>query len=171
MYNLKNIIFFENEFKTDNFQYCLSKEQRFFHLFTKENNKFRFGFLIYADGSLMGAIKIKGEKNMLSLKTENNSIPLRKFGIYMLPLKVINFLLKIDHIENKTWTYVNFKKLYLKDSCIDLENFEKLKNDKEIKVQDYKRVLENTIEKEFTLWEHRKNFDIEFDETFFEEKN
>ncbi len=163
-----NISFFTNEFAVENFQFCNSKELRFYNLFFNQSDKFRFGFLIYVNGLLIGAIKIKGEKNMLSLKTSYNSIPLEKFRIYSLPIEVIKILISSKYSENKNWIFVNFKKIYLKDSRINLENFEELKRDKNIKNKDYYRDLENSIQKEYSLWEHRKSFDIEFNEEFFE---
>ncbi len=163
---MDNLILFEDEFETENFQFCKSKELRFFNLFTLESEYFRFGWLIYVNNQLIGVIKNKGEKNMLSLKTDFNQVPLLKNRIYILPKKIIELMMKFESKKNKEWNFINFKILYIKDSNTNLENYEKVQEvygDK----SGFDRILQNNINSEFKLWEHRKKFDIEISREFW----
>lgn len=163
---MNNLVFFNTEFETENFQFCKSKELRFFNLFYPQNEYFRFGWLIFVSGQLIGVVKNKGEKNMLSLKTDSNQVPLLKNRIYILPKKIIELIRKYETKKNKEWNYINFEVLYLKDSKINLENYEKIKDvygDK----SGFERVLQNNIDFEFELWQYRKKFDLEISKEFW----
>lgn len=119
------------------------------------------------NNQLVGAIKNKGEKNMLSLKTDNNNnIPLIKNRIYILPKKVINLLGKYESSKNSQWNFINFEILYLKDSNVNLENYEKVQEVYEDK-SGYERVFQNNINSKFKMWEYRKKFDIEISKDFW----
>jgi hypothetical protein len=153
---------FTNEFDIEALQFCTSKELRFYRLFDKNSEYFRFGFLIYNNGRLIGVTKCKGEKTLLSFKTDINNIPLEKFGVYQLPKKFTEFLKLIDNSKNHEWLKINIiGNLFLKNGNVFLSNFEKIIENYGNKSKDYLRDYENNINLEYKYNEFVKKFDLE----------
>jgi hypothetical protein len=105
--------------KTEIDNRCEQTEYFFYKIFQKKSKYYNKGILIYLNSQLIGLIKLKGTKLMLSLKTKNpisknqTQIPLEEFGLYEFSEKDLkkinkyNFLTKYKKNKNKDFYRVN----------------------------------------------------------------
>ncbi len=102
LYNLKKQI--KNPYLNMNereIERCEQTEYFFFELLNNKSKYFKRGILIYLNEELIGIRKSKGTRSMLSLKLNENNLPLEKMGIYILPEYYQLDLISYDELEQR----------------------------------------------------------------------
>ncbi len=164
--NSKDKIFFSKTQET--LGQCPETINYFLDLFNKNSKHYKKGALIYINGKLLGLMKLKGNRLLLSLKTKNNNLDLRQFHVYNTTDKISSFVNKktLDLRDLNIFKKLQWKTINLKgDFPINLENNKHLffrnsqRTGSDIKIITHN--IESYIEKTYNENKDIKVFDIE----------
>ena len=87
---------------------CYKAEKSFYFILEPTTAYYKRGILVYHNKNLIGLLKLKYNRTLLSLKLDENSVPLQKLTVYDIPqdwAKQINQL----PLKKTDWTRVNIE--------------------------------------------------------------